>query len=131
MTTYTLSDLAIRVGRDLGIFGAEETPSGADTDWLEETCTSEVAMLAAIGIPVWNGSDASVPQEYLTPLSRRIGLAVAASYGLTDPSTAQVAMREAERYLMVLAAPRGAKPLPLRTNDAMRGGRTFNYTTGA
>jgi hypothetical protein len=128
MTTFTLADLAIRVGKDLGVIGAEETPSAPDQVWLEETCSAEISMLSAIGIPIWAGSDAVVPQEYLTPLSRRIGLALAPSFGLIDPATAQVAMREAERYLSVMASPRA--PLTLRSNDAMVGRRTFNFTTG-
>jgi hypothetical protein len=126
--SYSLTDLATRVGKDLGLIGAEEVPEGADMDWLSETCSAEIRMLSAIGIPIWNGSDASVPQEYLTPLSRRIGLAVAASYGLIDPASAQKAMREAEHYLTVMASPRA--PLTTRSNDAMPGRRGFNFTSG-
>ncbi len=130
-TYYSLTDLATRVGRDLGIFGAEEVPSGADFDWLSETCTAEVALLSAIGLPIWNGSEMAVPPEYLTPLSRRIGLAVAVSYGLGDPGSAMLAMREAERYLTVLANPRGRDPLTMRTNESTRGRFSpFDFTTG-
>lgn len=119
MTTYTQADLATRVLKDLGLIGAEETPSATDLLWSEETVGSEVAMLGSIGLPIWNGSDIAVPLEYLTPLSRRIGLAVAPSFGLMDAASALLAMREAERYLTVMASPRGANPLPLRSNDAM------------
>jgi hypothetical protein len=129
-TYYSLTDLATRVGKDLGVIGAEEVPDGATTAWLSETCSAEIAMLSAIGLPIWNGSDVAVPQEYLTPLSRRIGLAAAVSYGLADPATTQLAMREAERYLTVLANPRGGNPLTLKTNDAMRRTSGFNFTTG-
>lgn len=88
-------------------------------------------MLASIGLPIWNGSDMSVPLEYLAPLSRRVSLAVAPSFGLTDTATASLAMREAERYLTMMAAPRGSTPLLLRTNDATgRRPVRFNYTTG-
>lgn len=131
MTTYSRSDLATRVGKDLGLLGAEETPSAADLEWLEETVSGEVAMLATIGLPIWNGSDMAVPLEYLTPLSRRIGLAVAPSYGLMDPAKALVAMGEAERYLTVMAAPRGSHPQTMRSNDATgRRVSVFNYSTG-
>lgn len=131
MTTYSLSDLATRVGKDLGLIAAEETPSAADLDWLEETCSGEIAMLGTIGLPIWNGADVSVPQEYLTPLSRRIGLAVAPSYGLMSPADSILAMREAERYLTVMANPRGGRPLTLDANDAQMGrSRVFNFTTG-
>src|SRR5712671_754110 len=99
MPTYSQSDLATRVLRDLGLIGAEEVPSAADLQWSAETVGSEVALLGSIGLPIWNGSDLSVPLEYLAPLSRRIGLAVAPSFGLLDTASAQLAMREAERYL--------------------------------
>jgi hypothetical protein len=117
---YSQTDLATRVLRDLGLLGSEETPSAPDLDWATETVSSEVAMLGAIGLPIWNGSDMAVPVEYLSPLSRRICLAVAPSFGLTDTATAQMAMREAERYLTLMASPRLGSPLPLRSDDAMR-----------
>ncbi len=127
---YSLTDLATRVGRDLGIIAAEEVPSGADSDWLSETCSTEIAMLGGIGLPIWNGSDMAVPPVYFTPLSRRIGLAVAVSYGLADPATALMAMREAERYLTLLSNPRRANPLTMRSDDALRRHSGFNFTTG-
>ncbi len=126
----TLSDLAHRVARDLGILGAEETLSAADYAWITQTCTSEVAMMADLGMPVWNGSEASVPPQYLTALSRRIGLAIAPSFGLTDPATAMASMREAERPLSVMAAPRLANPTLLRSDDSKRSGSRFNFSTG-
>jgi hypothetical protein len=130
MTTYTRAELATRVLKDLGLIGAEETPSAVDLAWAEETCSSETALLSAIGMPIWNGSDLAVPLEYLTPLSRRIGLAIAPSYGLADPASAQAAMRESERVLQILAAPR-VTPLAMRSNDAMPSrGSIFNFSTG-
>lgn len=104
MTTYTRSELATRVLKDLGLVGAEETPSDADLSWASETIASETAMLSAKGIVIWNGSDQALPLEYLSVLSRRIGLAVAPSFGLTDLATAQLAMTEAEKDLRRLAA---------------------------
>ena len=129
-TTYSLSDLATRVGRDIGVIAAEEVPSAPDLDWLQETCSAEIAMLGTIGLPIWNGSDMAVPLEYLTPLSRRIGLAVAPSFGLSDQASALLAMREAERYLTVMAAPRIGNPLALRSNDATGGRSSFSFATG-
>jgi hypothetical protein len=129
--TFSRTDLATRVLKDLGLLSAEEVPSAEDLEWAGETVDGEVAMLGAIGLPIWNGSEMSVPQQYLTPLSRRIGLAIAPSYGLMDSANAMLAMREAERYLTVMANPRGGRPLTLVSNDAT-GGRAgrFNYTTG-
>jgi hypothetical protein len=104
MTTYTGTQLATRVLKDLGLVGAEETPSAADLSWAEETCDSEIGLLAAKSIPIWNGGDDDIPGEYLTVLSRRIGLAVAPSFGLTDIATATVAMRAAEDDLRILGS---------------------------
>ena len=131
MTTYSKADLATRVLKDMGFVGADETASADDQSWAEETVGSEVQLLAAIGLPIWNGSEMAVPEEYLTVLSRRIGLAVAPSFGMMSMADAQLAMREAERYLTVMAAPRAATPLTMRTNDATgsRGG-SFNFSTG-
>lgn len=128
MTTYTENEFATRVLKDLGIIGAEETPTSADLEWAKETAASEISLLAATGIPVWNGSEVTIPQEYLSTLSRRVCLAVAPSYGATDMVAAQSAMREAERPLTVLAAPR-SRPLLLSASD-VRTGSSFNFTTG-
>lgn len=110
MTTYSAADLATRVLKDLGLVEADETPSASDLAWATETVSSEVALMSAKGIVIWNGSDQSVPLEYLTVLSRRIGLAVGPSFGLMDLAQAQMAMTLAERDLRVLAAkpPTGA-----------------------
>lgn len=130
MTTYTESDLAVRILRDLGLVGAEETPSAADQEWARETAASEISMLSAINLPIWNGSEMAVPEEYLTTLSRRVGIAIEPSFGRSTIAEAQMAMREAERYLTLLASPRVLAPRILRSNDAKKGYRSFNYTTG-
>ena len=129
MTTYTETDFATRVLRDLGLLGADEAPSAADLAWAKETAGSEIAALATVNLPIWNGSEMAVPKEYLTTLSRRVGLAVAPSYGLSDIATAEQSMRAAEQTLTLMAAPR-SQPLPMRANDATRGRRMFNYSTG-
>lgn len=104
MTTYTTSELATRVLKDLGLVGAEETPSAVDLAWAVETVQSEVMMLSAKSIPIWNGSEVQVPQEYLTALSRRIGLAVAPSFGLMSQADAERAMLLAEANLRILGS---------------------------
>jgi hypothetical protein len=128
MTTYTSEELATRVLKDLGLIGAEETPSAADMEWAEETCASEISLLAALGLPIWNGNELSIPQEYLTVISRRVGLAISPSFGMMSSVEAMSGMREAERQLTELAAPR-TTPLRLRTDLPARGS-TFNFTTG-
>lgn len=129
MTTYTEDDFANRVLKDLGLVGAEETPTAADLEWAKETALSEIMMLAALQLPIWNGSELSIPQEYLTTLSRRVCLAVAPSFGLASLPDAQNAMREAERSLTLLAAPR-TRPLQLRTDQIQSGRSEFNYALG-
>ena len=104
MTIYTGAQLAVRVLKDLGMVGAEETPTAADQAWAEETCDAEIGLLAAKGIPIWNGGDDDIPGPYLTTLSRRIGLAMAPSFGLSDIATATVAMRAAEDDLRILGS---------------------------
>lgn len=128
MTTYTADEFGTRVLKDLGLIGAEETPTSADLEWAKETASSEIMMLSALNLPIWNGSDLAIPQEYLSTLSRRVALAVAPSFGLVDMATAQQAMREAERSLVVLAAPMGRAPA-LKTELPARGS-VFNFTTG-
>lgn len=107
MTTFTTAQLATRVLKDLGLIAAEETPSAADLDWATETVLAEVMFLAAKKIPIWNGSEISIPQEYLTPLSRRIGLAIAPSFGLVSMDSAALAVRAAEADLRVLGSIQG------------------------
>lgn len=129
MTTYSETDFATRVLRDLGLVGADETPSSADLEWAKETAASEIAMLSAINLPIWNGSELAVPQEYLTMLSRRVGLAVAPSFGLTDIATAQKQMRDAEHTLTLMAAPR-TRAIPLSADDATPRRANFSYRNG-
>lgn len=129
MTTYSQTDLATRILGDLGIVGEDETPSAAALAWAIETASSEIAMMASIGLPIWNGSVMAVPLEYLTTLSRRCGLAVAPRYGLVTIAQAQMAMREAETSLTLLANPRASSPL-LLTPDAGSHRRSFNFSTG-
>jgi hypothetical protein len=110
MTTYSLSDMATRVLRDLGIISAEETPSAEDLSFATETVSAEIASLSAMGIPIWNGSDVSVPIEYLTPLSRRLGLAVGPAFGVFGIAEAVQAMPVADHALRVMGTvqPTGA-----------------------
>lgn len=103
MTTYSQSDLATRVLKDLGLVAAEEDPSAPDLVWAIETLSAEVALLGAIGMPIWNGSDMAVPVEYLTPLSRRIGAAIAPSFGLMSIADAEKTMLITEQNLRKLS----------------------------
>ena len=104
MTTFTKSELATRILRDAGLIGAEETPSAADLLWAEETLSSEIDQMAVSGISIWNGSEISVPNSYLTALSRRIVLAVGPSFGLLSAAEAEIAMEKVEKTLRKLSA---------------------------
>lgn len=101
---FTLAELATRVLKDLGLVGAEETPSSADLAWAQETCSSEIDLMAAKNINIWNGSEDSIPNEYLTTLSRRIGLTLAPSFGLTDVATANAQIVELEKEIRRISA---------------------------
>lgn len=103
MTTYSRTDLALRVLRDLGLVAAEETPSQDDQTFAEETVASVYAELAARNISLPNGSDEALPQEHLVCVSKRIGLDVATAFGLISVSDAEMAKPVAERTLRELA----------------------------
>jgi hypothetical protein len=110
MTTYSTEELATRVAKDLGLIDRSAVLDADEMAWLVETIQSELQMLNAKGIPIWNGSDITIPQEYLTALSRRLGLAISPSYGLMDQATATRAIEMAEVNLLRLAqtGPSGA-----------------------
>lgn len=109
-TTYTLSDLATRSLKDAGLIAAEETASAADLVWAEQTITEVAAELAAVGIRIWGGSEASVPNGYLLALSARVGISMATSFGLLTYEQAEMAKEPAEKRLRALSAipPTGA-----------------------
>lgn len=91
MTTYSRSDLATRVLKDLGITDATESPTADDLSWAEETIASVTAQLATEGIFIWNGSDEALPLEYLVALSKRICLDVGPSFGMFSIADAEAA----------------------------------------
>lgn len=104
MSTYSQSDLATRVLRDLGIYAPDEVPSDDDIQDVIETIASETAGMAVRGIGIVNGSDQSLPLEYLSALSRRMGLAVGPSFGVFKMAEAAVAIPAAELYLRQISA---------------------------
>ncbi len=130
MTTKTQTELATRVLRDLGLIGAEEVPSAADLEFANETIESVVPTLAAVGLPIWNGSEAQVPLEYFVPLSKRIGLDIAPGFGLTDPVEAESAKRSMEQTLTLMANPRRGDPGTVRSDQDFGSVRRFNWAAG-
>lgn len=101
---YTQTQLATRVLRDLGLYGPDETPTDDDMQDAFEVIASEVAGMAVRNLPIWNGSDVAVPTEYLTALSRRLGLAVGVSFGVFTMIEAVAGIEPSERYLRQLSA---------------------------
>lgn len=116
MTTYTKADLAIRILRDAGLVGADETPSAIDLLFAEETLSSEIDLMAMKGIKIWDGSDISIPSSYLTTLSRRIVMAIGPAFGLVSAAEATVALPVVERDLRTLSAVPSSSD-PLRITD--------------
>jgi hypothetical protein len=104
MTTYTKSELATRVLRDLGLLGSEETASSADLDWTEQTISAAFASLQAKGIRIWDASEDAISDQYLVLLSQRIGLDVAPAFGLMTIADATAAKPVVERDLRTLSA---------------------------
>ena len=68
MTTYTRAQVATRLLKDCGLVGEDETPTSAAQADAEEIVQAGVGTLGTLGIPIWNGSDISVPHEYLLPV---------------------------------------------------------------
>jgi hypothetical protein len=104
MATYTRSELATRVLRDLGLLGADETASAADLDWAEETITSTFAALAGKGIRIWDSSEDAVSETYFVLISHRVGADVAPAFGLMTIADAVTARAALERDLRTLSA---------------------------
>lgn len=96
MTTYSRTDLATRTLRKANLIGAEETPSAADLEFVNEGIQSDTAALAIEGIVIWNGSDAAVPLEHLEPRARYHAITAKEDFGMMSPEQAAQA-RELER----------------------------------
>jgi hypothetical protein len=103
MTTHTKEELAIRMLRDLGLLGADETASSADIDWAEETIDATFAALQRKGIRIWDSSTDAIPDEYFVLLSQRIGLDVGPAFGLMSIAEATAAKPLLEADLRALA----------------------------
>ena len=104
MTVYSQLDLATRVLRDLALYGPDEAPTDDDLQDVIETVGSDVLSMAVRGISIVGGSDQNVPQEYLSALSRRLGLAVGPSFGVFTMAEATQAIPTAEMYRRQLSA---------------------------
>lgn len=90
MTTFTKSDLASRALRQPGLYGPDETVSGADQEDAETVCESLVETLAEMGVSIPNGSVDLVPGGWFIPLAQFMGLYLLQSFGGPAPTREQV-----------------------------------------
>lgn len=118
MTTFTESDLATETLRSASLIGSEEVPSAVDLLDTEQSNSSVLATMATIGLPIWNGSEIEVPNEYFVELSIRLSMPLRLKYGMIDEITYLKLVDAAETRLTVMAAPRGAAPLEMSTNES-------------
>lgn len=118
MTTYTETELATEVLRSAGLIGSEETPSAADLEDAEQSNRSVIAIMNSIGLPIWNGSEISVPEEYFIELSIRLSMPLRLKYGMISEAAYLQLVEASEQRLTVMAAPRGSSPLILSSNES-------------
>ena len=77
-----------------------------------------LATLSAIGVPIWNGSVLTVPEEYFIELAMRLSLPLQFKNGMIDHATYLSLVDASEQRLTVMAAPRGSKPALASTNES-------------
>lgn len=90
MATYSKSDLASKALRQPGLYGPDETISGADQADAEEMAEALVDTLAELGVLVPNGSVNVVPSAWYIPLANYIGLYLLQSFGGGPPTPPQL-----------------------------------------
>lgn len=118
MTTYTESDLATEAMRSCGLTSIEEPLNAVEFADAVQSNGSVIQMLSAIGIPVWNGSEISIPEQYFVELALRCSVPLQFKNGLIDHGTMLQLIDASEARLIVMAAPRGANPLISATNES-------------
>lgn len=90
MTTFTKADLAAKALRMPGLYGPDETISGADQEDAENVAEALVDTLSEMNIFIPNGSVAVVPSSWYVPLAQFIGLYLLQSFGGPAPTADQV-----------------------------------------
>lgn len=86
MTVYSKSDLASKALRQPGLYGPDESISGADQADAEEMAEALVDTLAEMNIFIPNGTVNAVPGSWYIPLANFIGLYLLQSFGGPSPS---------------------------------------------
>jgi hypothetical protein len=129
--SYSETDLATETLRSPGLLGIDETLSAAEYDDTIRSNRSVIATLNTIGLPIWNGSEIDVPEEYFVELAMRCSLPLQFKNGLIGHADMLSMIEASEARLTVMAAPRGAKPLPSNTNESTGFRRGYyNWQTG-
>ena len=128
---YTEVDLATETLRSPGLLGIDETLSAAEYDDTIRSNRSVIATLNTIGLPIWNGSEIDIPEEYYVELAMRCSLPLQFKNGLISHADMLSMIEASESRLTVMAAPRGSNPLPASTNESTGYRRGyFNWQTG-
>ncbi len=132
MTTYSESDLANQTLLTSGLIETNGTLSAEDYTAVTTSNRSVINMLNTLGIPVWNGSEISVPEEYFVELATRCSLPFQLRWGQINMQQYLGMVDECERRLIQMAAPRGSTPLLSATNESSSRRRYggFNWSTG-
>src|SRR5246127_4473611 len=87
MTTYTESDLATETMRAAGLTSIEEQLNAVEFADTVQSNSSVIATMNAIGLPIWNGSEIEIPDQYFIELAIRCSLPIQLKNGLIDTGT--------------------------------------------
>lgn len=127
---YTESDLATETLRAPGLVGIDEVPSAAEWVDVVQSNRSVIQTMAKIGLPIWNGSEIQVPEEYFVELAMRCSLPIQFKNGLFEMPAYLSMIDESERRLTIMAAPRGSEPLIPRTDQSTGRRGPYNWARG-
>lgn len=130
MTTYTETDLATETLKSAALVEIDGVLSAAEYVDAIRSNGSVIQMLGKIGLPIWNGSEIDIPQEYFVELALRCSLPIQFKNGLINHAEMLSLIEASEMRLVVMAAPRGSMPLISSTNESTgRRWGTYNRTS--
>jgi len=118
MTTYTETDLATETLKSAGVVEIDGTLSASEFADATRSNSSVIQMLSTIGIPIWNGSEVEIPDQYFVELALRCSLPIQFKNGLITHAEMLQLIDASESRLIVMAAPRGSMPLLASSNES-------------
>lgn len=130
MTVYTESDLATETLKSAALVEIDGVLSAAEFVDVVRSNGSVIQMLGKIGLPIWNGSEIDVPEEYFIELALRCSLPIQFKNGLVNHAEMLSLIEASEMRLTVMAAPRGSMPLIASSNESTGGRPFYNWQTG-